>query len=228
MRAPGTGRDKSQVSGAEDDQRGTWERVRPPPRPFAGARGGARVRVAAGTEAGIPKGMVGARGIAPPPTTTFRSSRVSPSLRRLPTGSRAHDATVVSPRRRTRHRPRGRRGRSRPGCRIGEGSRPPPRTVALNRQAPPGRGLDDGVPEGASGLAGRAERDRGRRGSRRTVRRRLILDVARGGGRSPCPGPNPPPSGPPGRARRGLSARALSPGSPWLGAQAAPTSSLRR
>ena len=31
--SPGTGRDTSQVSGAEDDQRGTWERVRPPAAP---------------------------------------------------------------------------------------------------------------------------------------------------------------------------------------------------
>ena len=67
-RAP-LGADKSQVSGAEDDERGTWGRVRPPSRPFAGARGGARVRAAAGIEAttarewsGRGEGAASARG----------------------------------------------------------------------------------------------------------------------------------------------------------------------
>jgi DNA-binding NarL/FixJ family response regulator len=42
--------------------------------------------------------MVGARGIAPPPTT-FRSRCASPSLQSLATWCAAHDATVVPPRR---------------------------------------------------------------------------------------------------------------------------------
>jgi len=51
---------------------------------------------------------------------------------------------------RPRHRPRGRGCRSRPGGWVGEGGRPPPRPVALDREAPPrecaveGRGDDDG------------------------------------------------------------------------------------
>jgi hypothetical protein len=49
-------------------------------------------------------GMVGARGIAPPPTT-FPSPCGSPSLHSLATWSAAHDATVVPSLRRTRHRP---------------------------------------------------------------------------------------------------------------------------
>jgi len=73
-------RNKSQVSGAEDDQRGTWGRARPPSRPFARARGGARVRAehedatrdgaAVGARfhaaAEVREGMVGARGLGPP------------------------------------------------------------------------------------------------------------------------------------------------------------------
>ncbi len=52
---------------------------------------------------------------------------------------------------RTRDRPRCRRLRSRPCCRIGEGGRPPTRPVALNGEAPPSegtlasRGGDDGA-----------------------------------------------------------------------------------
>ena len=80
--------------------------------------------------------LVGARGIAPPPTT-FRSRCGSPSRRSRTTGSGAHDAPA-RPRLRTRHRPRGRRGRGRSGRRVGEGGRPPPRPVALDREAPPG------------------------------------------------------------------------------------------
>src|SRR3990172_12180366 len=37
-----------------------------------------------------------------------------------------------------RHGPRGRGGRRGPRCRVGEGRRPPPRPVALDREAPPG------------------------------------------------------------------------------------------
>ena len=56
--------DKSQVSGAEDDQRGTWGRVRPPSRPFGGARGGRRVRAAAGADTGPVRGRSGRGEVA--------------------------------------------------------------------------------------------------------------------------------------------------------------------
>ena len=47
--------------------------------------------------------LVGARGIAPPPTT-FRSRCASPSRQSHGTGSRVHDQTAVPPRR-ARHGP---------------------------------------------------------------------------------------------------------------------------
>jgi hypothetical protein len=72
--------------------------------------------------------MVGARGIAPPPTI-FPSRCASPSFQSLVTWSEAHDATVVAPPRRTRHGPRGRRRSRGPRCRVGEGGRPPPGPV---------------------------------------------------------------------------------------------------
>ncbi len=49
-------------------------------------------------------GMVGARGIAPPPTT-FRSPCASPSRLSRSSWSGAHDASAVPPARRTRDRP---------------------------------------------------------------------------------------------------------------------------
>lgn len=79
--------------------------------------------------------LVGARGIAPPPTT-FRSRCASPSRRSRSTGCGPHDATA-SPRWRC-HRSRSRCRRRRPRHRIGEGGGPPPGAVALDRQAPPG------------------------------------------------------------------------------------------
>ncbi len=58
----------------------------------------------------------------------------------------------AGPPRRARDRPRGRRCGCRPGCRVREGRRPPPRPVALDREAPPceravqgGGGDDDAV-----------------------------------------------------------------------------------
>ena len=72
--------------------------------------------------------LVGARGLKPAITSSSSRSPASASSSRCASRSRrrpssrpaAHDAPVVPSFRRTRHRPRGPGGRSRPGCRVGE------------------------------------------------------------------------------------------------------------
>ncbi len=141
------------------------------------AQGGVRVPAGRETEAAsiaaYGSGVVGARGIAPPPTT-FRSRCASPSRRCPSTWSAAHDATAVPPRR-ARHRPGGRGGRRSPRRRIGEGGRPPPRPVALDREAPPGErpveggGGDDGAARVDPGAAAAGARGYGSAGRRRSL-----------------------------------------------------------
>ena len=108
--------------------------------------------------------------------------------RQQPTRSRSRAVTSGWPRRggwregpphRARDGPRGRRGRRGPRRRVGEGRRPPPRPVALDREAPPseravqGGSGDDGatrVDPGAVAARARGPSTRGRMAACSTLR----------------------------------------------------------